>query len=110
VLQNQKAGKMALDYQSYQQYLVEQNIVMTLRLNALSEEQRANLDLLLLIALNPNTPPNQAYTFQSEALGGEIDTLPQFVTWFLEQNGSTLYDPEFDLRDSVTVVIFFKPK
>lgn len=101
---------MAMDYPSYLQYVAERNIAMTLRLDALSAEQRANLDALLQLALDPNST-NQSFTFPIDSLGGDdLDTLPPFLTWFLEQNGSVLYDPLFDVRHASTVTIAFQPK
>lgn len=101
---------MTSNYASYLQFLAEQNAAMSVRFAALTPEQTANFDTLLQNALlypNPSAPT--FFSFESDALGGNVDTLPQFLTWFFEQNGVTQCYNVFDLRNLPLVNITFSP-
>lgn len=73
------------------------------QLEALDPTQLENLQGLLICATEPEAP--KKVTFPRNMVMDD-NLFPQFMTWYLEENGVTLR-PVFDMRDPVMITISF---
>jgi len=73
------------------------------QLEALDSDQLENLQGLLICATVPEAP--KKVTFPRNMVMDD-NLFPQFMTWYLEENGVTL-KPVFDMRDPNFIVMEF---